>query len=976
MKTLRSKPLLTTALCSLVLFAFAAFHASAQQISYYTFDAPGANPSQYSSNCAQTEPLFCLNNPTYSSSIPPTFVEDPNIPDPNYSGGQWVLEMTNAGSQASSMWFSVPQFVDQGFNAWFQFKIAPIGGAPNTADGFAFVIQNSQGGGSVTIPGPTSDAGPQSITCAETGSGATAVGGGGGCMGYGGIDNSIALEFDTFFDWWDPQDNGSYDDNHIALQGCGTNGQYSGSGPANSPVHIASYGDTSCLITLPTTPSPTSTLISNPTTSGDPIAPQPVPSVAVTLADGNQHQVVVVYNGPEDSPANYLYVYLDPAFNPGTKTPLAGSVPLFSGPFDITEYIGLFGDEGSASGNFPAYVGFTAATGYGFENHEITGWTFTPHAPVQQTQTLNTPTSTSPATTTFFFGTHNYSVTYPPNTPIPTGTTMTVIATPIPQATFDAIIATTPFAGAQCQEYDDTGTTTGTTNCIAYNISCSDSNGNPIACPAPSGAPPDCAANPTSPDCIALTTSYNNSVQPITPGFLQGDPFYAPINAINVNSPTGIGTSGNIQCSGGCSVSANQTVSIFDSSANLITTVTVVNDAYLTPNSFDFTNATQPVSSSYYNGSAFLTSVNVQNIFTSYSDSTLDGSTTGTTHTFSDFIATGVTPAFIPTGTSLAATNNPATENQSDLLTATISVPSASLSLIPGTGAGSVATGSVTFSAGATPICSSVSLTASSTPGTYTATCSYAPTSTPSVSLSATYTGDPYYKSSSGLLTLPVSAPGPVAKLSTTAIDFGTLYLGSIVTKTVTISNTGASAMTISDPRIAIVPGVNGNLSEFITINLCPKSLAVGKSCTMTVTFIAGPFYNTQKATLSIVDNAPGSPQMVSLTATVINPVPKFSATSLSFGSEKAGKPTASKTITVTSVGGTSLTITKVALAGTDPGDYSETNNCIGTFNPKAYCTISVIFDPTKTGSRPATLVITDNAFGSSQSILLSGTGD
>lgn len=959
MKTLRLKPLLTAALCSVVLFAFPAFHASAQQISYYTFDAPGTNPSQYSYACGNTDingpssppPVFCLNY--QGSTQDPTFIEDPLIADPNYSGGQWVTQMTSAvGSQATSMWFSVPQYVDQGFNVWFQFKITPNSGSGNTADGLAFVIQNSQGGGSVSIPSPNPDNNvppPGPNTCAETGSGWTAVGGAGGCLGYGGIDNSVALEFDTFNNYWDPTDiPDSGNDNHIALQSCGTTDE-GYSGLPNSPVHSATNGDTSCLVTLGTT----STLISNPTTSA--IAGSP--GRPVTLADGNLHQVVIVYNGPEDNPANTLTVYLDPAFNPGTVTPVTGSVPLFQGPFDITQYISLCCSD---TGVNPAYVGFTSATGGAFEQHEVSGWTFTPHTQVQQTQTLNS-SPTSPSTTTFSFGTHNYSVTYPPDT-VPAGTLMTVIATPIPQATFDALIAATPFTGAMCQIYDDTGN-----NCIAYNVSCTDSSYNPIACPVPSGAASDCAANPTNPNCITLNTEYNNSTQPTTPGFLQGDPFYAPVSSINSS-----GTSGSIFCLGECAVVTGQTVNIANPDGTLVGTVTVgtVDSTY----QFEFTSTTTIPSDS---GGVFLTSVNVQNIFTSYSDSSLDGSTTGTTHTYSDFIATGVTPAFIPTGTALTATSNPATESQSDLLTATISVPSASLSLIPATGAGSVASGSVTFSAGATPICSSVSLTPSSTPGTYTATCSYeTPSSTGPVSLSAVYSGDPYYRPSSGMLSLPVNGSGPVATLSTSSINFGTLYLGSIVTKTVTVSNTGAAAMTISDPRIAIVPGVNGNLSEFITVNLCPKSLAVGKSCTMTVTFIAGPFYNTQKATLSIVDNAPGSPQTVALSATVINPVPQFSATSLNFGTEKVGKATAAKTITVTSVGGTALSITKVAVAGTDPGDYSETNNCITTLNPKASCTISVIFKPTKTGSRPATLVITDNAFNSSQSLLLSGTGD
>ena len=74
----------------------------------------------------------------------------------------------------------------------------------------------------------------------ETGSGLTALGGGGGSLGYGGIDNSVALEMDTFPDSWDPWDIavGYNDDNHMALQSCGR-------GVANSPAHYAPPNNTS-----------------------------------------------------------------------------------------------------------------------------------------------------------------------------------------------------------------------------------------------------------------------------------------------------------------------------------------------------------------------------------------------------------------------------------------------------------------------------------------------------------------------------------------------------------------------------------------------------------------------------------------------------------------------------------------------------------------------------------------------------------
>lgn len=218
--------------------------------------------------------------------------------------------------------------------------------------------------------------------------------------------------------------------------------------------------------------------------------------------------------------------------------------------------------------------------------------------------------------------------------------------------------------------------------------------------------------------------------------------------------------------------------------------------------------------------------------------------------------------------------------------------------------------------------------------------------------------------------------PVPIASVSpSNGINFGTLYLGSIVTKAVTIANTGDAPMTISDPLIAIVKG--GDSSEFITVNLCPKSLAAGKSCTMTVTFLAGPFYNTQTATLMINDDAAGSPQSVPLTATVIDPLAQFSPGSLSFGSVKTDSGSSMKSVTVISSGGTALSISKVSIAGVDPGDFSEIDNCSsGTFNPKAACSITVTFMPTARGLRSATLVVTDNAQSSAQSILLSGTGD
>ncbi|HZZ40702.1 MAG TPA: choice-of-anchor D domain-containing protein, partial [Acidobacteriaceae bacterium] len=211
------------------------------------------------------------------------------------------------------------------------------------------------------------------------------------------------------------------------------------------------------------------------------------------------------------------------------------------------------------------------------------------------------------------------------------------------------------------------------------------------------------------------------------------------------------------------------------------------------------------------------------------------------------------------------------------------------------------------------------------------------------------------------------------ASVSPSSIDFGTLYLGSIVTKTVTIKNNGTTPLSITDPRIAIVRG--GNSSEFITLNLCPKSLAAGKSCIMTVTFIAGPFYTPQTALLTINDSSPASPQTVPLTATVINPRVGLSASSLNFGTHKVGTSTTT-TLKITNVGATDLSITNIGLKGADPLDFSAPNACPATLTAGNSCTLLVTFTPKATKGRSATLVITDTAQNSPQSVSLSGTGN
>jgi hypothetical protein len=167
-----------------------------------------------------------------------------------------------------------------------------------------------------------------------------------------------------------------------------------------------------------------------------------------------------------------------------------------------------------------------------------------------------------------------------------------------------------------------------------------------------------------------------------------------------------------------------------------------------------------------------------------------------------------------------------------------------------------------------------------------------------------------------------------------------------------------------------------GDSKEFVAINLCQKPLAPNKSCTIEVTFIAGPDFDPQTATLKIMDNAAGSPQMVSLTAQTIDPKVQLSATSLSFGTQKENTSSTAKPLTITNTGKTPLVIDSVASAGTDPLDFIVANHCPSSLGVGDNCIVDVTFKPKATGTRSAQVMIKDNAKNSPQSVPLSGKGD
>jgi hypothetical protein len=216
------------------------------------------------------------------------------------------------------------------------------------------------------------------------------------------------------------------------------------------------------------------------------------------------------------------------------------------------------------------------------------------------------------------------------------------------------------------------------------------------------------------------------------------------------------------------------------------------------------------------------------------------------------------------------------------------------------------------------------------------------------------------------------AASAPAVSLTPASIAFPASIVGTTTTaQVVTLKNTGTATLTISSIALG-----GANPTSFVEIGTCGSSLAAGASCSLYVGFKPASAA-ALSATLSVTDNAAGSPHKVTLTGTgTAAPTMKLSTTSITFPTTLHATTSASSTITLTNVGTSTMTLSSITLAGTNPTDFVELNTCGATLAPAATCSVYVAFKPAAAGSFKATLIITDNGAASPQSVALAGTGN
>jgi len=148
---------------------------------------------------------------------------------------------------------------------------------------------------------------------------------------------------------------------------------------------------------------------------------------------------------------------------------------------------------------------------------------------------------------------------------------------------------------------------------------------------------------------------------------------------------------------------------------------------------------------------------------------------------------------------------------------------------------------------------------------------------------------------------------------------------------------------------------------------------------------VHGFLIDSQSGSLSEIPGSPfGGAQLqgtiaISGTPTqaVSGPAAAIFPASEAFDSVTVGQSSNSKLVTITNTGGQGLSLTSVSVAGVNLSDFVATPNCSlpTVLAPNVTCTISIVFSPSATGTRQASLIAVDNAPGSPQSIPLTGIG-
>jgi HYDIN/CFA65/VesB family protein len=203
--------------------------------------------------------------------------------------------------------------------------------------------------------------------------------------------------------------------------------------------------------------------------------------------------------------------------------------------------------------------------------------------------------------------------------------------------------------------------------------------------------------------------------------------------------------------------------------------------------------------------------------------------------------------------------------------------------------------------------------------------------------------------------------------LSTSSVNFGSVTVGAKGSSVVTVSNTGASDLTIS---VITINGAPFGVSGIAT----PKTIIAGQSATFTATYSPTAAGN-DTGSIVITSNDPNSPATIALTgAGSTAAVGRLTLTpaSLNFGNTAVGSNSVLPT-TLTNSGQATVSISQIAVSG---AEFTMSGlSAPASLAPGQSVPLAVKFAPTATGNAAGSVTITSNAGNSPVQLTMAGSG-
>ncbi len=217
-----------------------------------------------------------------------------------------------------------------------------------------------------------------------------------------------------------------------------------------------------------------------------------------------------------------------------------------------------------------------------------------------------------------------------------------------------------------------------------------------------------------------------------------------------------------------------------------------------------------------------------------------------------------------------------------------------------------------------------------------------------------------------GFFPLLLTGQTSTATLTPAAQNFGSVVVGSTSAGVVfTFANTGNTALTIGG--IA----TTGDFAKAGTT--CGSSVAVGASCTVTVTFTP-TVSGARSGTLTVANSSVSNTTLMSVltgSGAPANASVTLTPASAAFGTVTLGNSSGGQVFTFSNTGNVVVTIASVTVTG----DFAKTTTCGTTLAPGTSCTANVTFAPTAAGARTGTLTVASSGSTAGLVSSLSGTG-